>query len=90
MSRLVYLKKGDESPVPFTLYNYVEPAGGQLHGPTTLRKLQLATLEVKVSGTDIFVPVAFYADTGQFSIDRFTANTVETPLAVTGDGETTS
>ncbi len=50
-------------------------------------KLHLATLKVPVPGTTVYVPVAFHSGSG-LSIDRFKANSAETPLAVKGkEGE---
>jgi hypothetical protein len=87
MLPVVFLKKGSENPLPFQLIQYQEPEGGFLHGPTTLTELKLATLKAKLPGYDFYVPIAFNATPEQLSLERFKANTEETALPVTGEGE---
>jgi hypothetical protein len=86
MGNLLYLRMGEEPAVPFRLHDYQELDGGRLHGPSTLTKLRLATLEVHVPGTAVYVPVAFHT-VSELSIDRFKANNEDAPLAVKGEGK---
>ena len=83
----LFLKKDNEDPLGCFLFEYQDPEGGLLNGPSTLTALKLRTLKAKLPGDDDYVLIPFDETPEKLSLVRFQANTAETALPVKGEGE---